>query len=562
MRRITARRSGTALCALPHRAGRFWLQVPSLVSGIVLTLLISTPASSQVPAPGTGEIPASDSMLERHLKLKGYLRLRFDAMESLDLNRGPTPTTGQPIFPVSPSDPNATLTSANMRLRLDPSIRVGWGVSVHARIDILDNLVLGSTPEGLPASGWAPMSGGSATMAPPSAGVNSESDSVRVKRAWGEVIMPIGVLSAGRMGSVINWGTGFFINSGNCLDCDLGDVGDRVTFAIPILEHVVALAFDFGASGPTSAALRTDAQPFDVDRRDDVLSWAIAIARYDTPKVVERYRRAGRLVLQYGAVASIRTQEWDVPAYYLTGDRSRKYTDKDMVRRGLLAFAADLWFGLRYKGWTVDLEAAMVLSSIDNASLMPGTQFLQTVMARQFGGVARVQHSWSRLLLALELGAASGDSAPGFGVYPPLNQYTTQPGDLDGPQVSIPGDTNVNNFRFNPDYHVDQILWRRIIGTVTDAFYARPSARFRLLDGMYIDAALISSFALEAGTTPSGERPLGVELDLGLSYRMEPGFEFRLNYAVLLPLAGLRNVRLDLDPEPAHLFHAIIAFRL
>ena len=533
-----------------------------LAPALLFILLTSSQATAQVPSPGVGEIPASASLLERHFDLSGYLRLRFDVLENLDLNRGPTPTTKQPIFPVVPGDPNATITSANMRLRLDPTIRVGWGVSVHARVDVLDNMVLGSTPEGLPASGWAPMSGGASSMAPPSAGVNSVSDSIRVKRAWGEVILPIGVLSAGRMGSVIDWGTGFFINSGNCLDCDLGDVGDRLTFAIPMLGHVFAFAFDFGASGPTSAALRTDGQPFNVDNRDDVLSWALVFTNYQTPQVVERYRRAGRLVLQYGAVASVRTQQWDVPSYYLTGDRSRAYTDKDMVRRGLLAFATDLWFGLRYKGWTVDIEGAMVLSSIDNASLLPGTEFVQAVTARQFGGVARVQHRWTDLQLTVELGVASGDSAPGFGVYPPLNQYTVQPGDLDGPQVQIPGDTDVNNFRFNPDYHVDQILWRRIIGTVTDAFYARPSARYRLLDGMWLDAAVIASSALEAGSTPSGERPLGVELDIGWSYRVEFGFEARLTYAVLFPLSGLRNVRLGLDPEPAHLFHAIIAYRL
>ena len=53
-----------------------------------------------------------------------------------------------------------------------------------------------------------------------------------------------------------------------------------------------------------------------------------------------------------------------------------------------------------------------------------------------------------------------------------------------------------------------------------------------------------------------------MELDLGWIYRVEFGFEARLTYAVLFPLGGLRNVRLGLDPEPAHLFHAIIVYRL
>ncbi len=100
------------------------------------------------------------------------------------------------------------------------------------------------------------------------------------------------------------------------------------------------------------------------------------------------------------------------------------------------------------------------------------------------------------------------------------------------------------------------------MGTVTDAFYARPSARYALLPGLWLEGALISSTALQGASTPSGEAPLGVELDLGLSYRLEPGFEARAAYAVLFPLAGLRNTALDLDPQPAQLLHLILAFRL
>ncbi len=532
-----------------------------LVAGLLL-LALPCPALAQMPAPGAGDMPPAESFLDRHLDLDGYLRLRFDTLENLDLNHGVTPTTGQPLFPVSPSDPDATIFSANMRARLEPSVRIGWGVSIHARIDLLDNIVLGSTPEGLPATAWVPMSAGSASQASPEAGKNSGIDAVRVKRVWGEVITPIGLLSAGRMGAIIDWGTGFFVNSGSCIDCDRGDVGDRVAFAMPILGHLIAAAFDFGASGPTSEAMRADAQPFNIDRHDDVLSGALVIANYDLPEVVERYRRAGRVVLQYGLMGSVRTQEYDVPAYYLTGDLKRRYNDKDMVRRGLLAAAGDLWFGLRYRGWTVDVEAAMLYSRIENASLLPGTEFIPDVTALQFGGVARASHAWQTVDVGFEVGMASGDDAPGFGVRLPLTQLSAKPGDIDGPQTQIPGDTTVNNFRFNPDYHVDQILWRRIIGTVTDAIYLRPRVTWEPLEGLRLEGVLITSLAMEPASTPSGERPLGVELDLSLSYRMELGFLLRADYAVLFPLSGLRNTRLDLDPEPAHVFHVILAYLL
>jgi len=527
---------------------------------VLATALLLPALAAAQPVEPAAQPETITAKLDRHIDLHGYFRTRFDVMDNFDLNHGTTPTTGQPLFPLPTSGEGGPLTSANMRMRLEPVVRVGWGVTIQARIDFLDNIVLGSTPESLPASVQAPMSGGATRMVPPQAGRNGEVDSVRVKRAWGDVALPFGVLSVGRMGALIDWGTGFFINSGNCIDCDQGDVGDRVSFATPLFNHILGFAFDFGASGPTSATLRADPQPYDLDRRDDVRSYALLFARYDTPEVIERYRRAGRTVLQYGLVASLRTQEYDVPIYYLTGEADREYDADDVVRRGLLAFGGDAWFGLRRGGFSVDLEAALVVSRVKNASLLPGVDTRNEVSARQWGGVGRAEYRWPRVRLNLELGVASGDSAPGFGVRPPLYQVSSQPGDLDGPQIRLPGDTTVDNFRFNPDYHVDLILWRRIIGTVTDAFYARPSVSWEPLHDLWLDGALISSTALEASSTPSGERPLGVELDLGARYRLELGFEARLTYGVLFPLSGFRNNQLGLDPEPAHTLHVVLAY--
>jgi len=520
-------------------------------------------ATAQVPLPGAAELPAGGGFLDKHFSLKGYLRVRFDVLDNFDLDHGPTPTTGRPLFPVPPSDSGrGPLASANMRLRLEPTVRIGLGVSVHARVDVLDNIVLGSTPDGLPASAFAPTSGASARALPPAAGINASVDSIRVKRVWGQAVLPFGTLSVGRMGALIDWGTGFFINSGGCLDCDLGDEGDRIALTMPLFGHLVTFAFDFGASGPTSASLGLYPQAFDLDRRDNVLSWALAIARYDLPRVVERYRRAGRAVIQYGLLASLRSQRYDVPAYYLTADLDREYGPDDVVKRDLLAFAADLWFGLRWGGLTLDVELALLVSSIGNASLLPGTVLLQRITARQLGGVARARYRWRRWTFGLELGFASGDNAPGFGVRSSLDQLTSQPGDLDGPQFRLPGDTTVNNFRFNPDYRVDLILWRRVIGAVSDAFYARPSVRWEPLRGLALWSAAITSLAIEPASAPGGTRPLGVELDAGASYRFAPGFEVSLMYGLLFPLSGLDNARLGLDAAIAQTLHAILAFRL
>ena len=87
------------------------------------------------------------------VEVSGYLRTRGEALYNFDLDRGLQPN-GQPLFPVSQSDPTAqTLTQWDMRWRTDVKLYApGSMVGVKARIDALDNLVLGSLPEGIPSA--------------------------------------------------------------------------------------------------------------------------------------------------------------------------------------------------------------------------------------------------------------------------------------------------------------------------------------------------------------------------------------------------------------------------
>src|SRR5581483_108467 len=99
-------------------------------------------------------------------------------------DRGPTPS-GQTLFPISPTDNTKTLSSADMRVRTDLSAY--WpdgGSAVHVRLDALDNIQLGSAATGSPS--------GSTSNAP---------GAIIVKRAWGEVQTPLGLVAVGRMGN-------------------------------------------------------------------------------------------------------------------------------------------------------------------------------------------------------------------------------------------------------------------------------------------------------------------------------------------------------------------------
>jgi uncharacterized protein (TIGR04551 family) len=195
-------------------------------------------------------------------QLDGYLRTRADGYYNLDLDRGLTPS-GQALFPVPLGDSRGQwMTGADMRLRTDLALYAPGGtVAVKVRADLLDNLGLGSLPDGAPL--------GSTTQRAPT-------NFLRLKRAWGEVLTPFGVIAAGRMGN--QWGLGMLANAGDCLDCDSGDAADRIAFVTPVAGHLWALAYDFTSVGPVST--RKAGGVVDVEPGDRVNSVTFAVLNW------------------------------------------------------------------------------------------------------------------------------------------------------------------------------------------------------------------------------------------------------------------------------------------
>ena len=70
-----------------------------------------------------------------------------------------------------------------------------------------------------------------------------------------------------------------------------------------------------------------------------------------------------------------------------------------------------------------------------------------------------------------------------------------------------PRDRTVDNFRFHPDYRIDRILFREIIGTVTDAVYLRPHARATLAKNeAFAVTASVVNLRFPMTTWPSNKR--------------------------------------------------------
>ena len=496
---------------------------------------------------GQDIVPSTETRFE----LDGYLRLRSEALYNLDLDRGPTPS-GQLLFPVSVSDPKQqTLTYHDLRLRTDfAAYAPGGVVAVKARVDMLDNMPLGGSADGIP--------GGSTTQRPP------EDTAFRIKRAWGEVLTPVGYIAAGRMGH--HWGLGMLGNSGDCADCDSGDAADRITFITAAASHIFAVAYDFSAAG-YNVPRKNETRSVDIEPSAQVRTFTFAILNWRDDAARKRRAKAGKATFEYGGSYARRWQSNDIPATYLQVAADNEIDAAQVVARGLNANVFDVWSRLSFPGFRVEVEGAYMTSTFEQASLVPGLLMQQRVESRQYGAVLESEGGDpdGPFGAGLDLGYASGDDAPGFGARNDLGSLEApQAGDLDGPQGVPPYDFRVDNFRFHPDYHVDRILFREIIGTVTDATYIRPHVRVRLLDfgtgRLQASLAGIASWANYASSTPGGEKYLGFEIDPTLVYTSDDGFSAAFEHALLLPGAGLNNPDLGLTAKPAQIYRLRLSF--
>ena len=484
---------------------------------------------------------------ETKVSVTGTFRVRAESLYDLDLDRGPTPS-GQQLFPLPLSNPSSHLISAaDMRLQSDISFYAPFAsVAVKARIDAPDNLVLGGTPDGIP--------GGSATQVPTAA--------LRIRRIYGEALTPFGILAAGRMGST--WGLGILTNGGDCVDCDSGDAADRIAFITPIGGFIWAASFDFSATGPT-AATASQAHLVDLDPTTAVRTVTFAFLKWKDDAGRERRRRAGKSTFDLGAYASYRWQQNDVPATYLPLATPVPITATQVMYRGYQAAAFDIWARLVGPKHHIEAEGAVLLANVAQPSLIPGVLLKQPLTALQIGAALESEFGdpADTFTGGVDAGYASGNNAPGFGVNTAINAAQAKPGDLSGSQINA-SNLQDNAFRFHSDYRIDRILFREIIGTVTDAVYFRPHVRWNIVrlgqSALTAEVAGIASIAAFGASAPGQKAPLGVEIDPTLAYGAKDGFGVALEHAVLFPLEGLDNPQLGLKARPAQLIRLRLTY--
>jgi uncharacterized protein (TIGR04551 family) len=535
------------------------------------------------------------------VEFDGYYRVRTDYLYDMNLGQGYNNGALQalPPFP-QPSEcmsgvigqPPATscgdkgLGNANMRLRIEPTLNISDQVRVRSQFDIFDNLILGSTPDSLVNPYQANPTinnptqpvGQTSTAAPTdilSTTQNSYASSILAKQAWGEIDTELGSLRFGRM--PWHFGRGMYFNRGDCADCEGGTVVDRLMVLTTLYGHQLALAWDFGAQGydigyTNLGQTNSGGFPLDLTQKDDVTQLMASITRIDDAKTWRERIATGDVVVNYGAQLVYRSQ--DYATFNVNPATNSAYTSSTgqpgqtaltsndlgnsntLVNVNALLFIPSVWFKLGWKALTLEFEGDALLGKMGNA----GPLRLDTTQSDQ--GLRILQAGWvlagdlklynDSLFIGLETGGATGDQAElaynsttNSFYYPYLNyrwKFVPQPA----------GDHSLNDFHFSPEYHVDEILFRRILGTVTNAIYVKPSIAYWLdLDSskireVGISGGLIYSFAPVPVSTPGNSMNYGIEMDLGLQYRnRRENFYAGLTWGVFWPMAALSRPQVD-----------------
>ncbi len=521
-----------------------------------------------------GSYPGQQRRTTQIVEIDGYLRVRTDWLHNLNLGQKYVMDGGNLRLPPYPLPLECGTIAAieqngcgsknfgggNLRLRLEPTINISDQVRVVSQVDVLDNTVMGSTadsivsttPRSMDRSNLAPSGALSGSQDPPEVGRNGYLSSIRAKRAWGEVDTEFGSLRFGRM--PWHFGRGIAFHNGNCADCEGGTTVDRIMAISQVYGHQLAVAWDFGYQGYHLGAIDTgrhapSSPPMDLSQDDDVFQLMAAFTLVDDDRKFRDKVDAGELAVNYGVQIVYRNQNADVydlatpdrpGAGMTTGDGT---LTRDDLAGGLatnvdtLMFLPGLWFKLGWKILTIEAEAQAVLGRIDNAGPLAQDPSNKHLTVQQIGWVLATELRLYRnaFFLGFETGGATGDQAENTASY--LNhrwKFVQQP----------TGDTRLTDFKFNPDYQVDQILFRRIYGSISNAIYVKPSMIYWMdlveQRQLGLSAAILYSLAPVRVATPGNSLSYGIEVNFGLSYRNPAdGFYAGATYGVLWPMGAL-----------------------
>ncbi len=516
----------------------------------------AAPAAEPKVASAPAYIPPVYKTTERLPRFEhhGYFRTRMNYFGNYDLNTRGTSPVGAPLNSsqrgsdaqenISEEDSDALL-GANMRFRYQPTIHITESVRISGTLDIMDNFVLGTSPNGLKHD-WGAKQFYSFDGASSSDTDSILSNAVRVKALYGEADTIIGTFRAGRVPT--HWGMGLVYNDGGVykrdqqiieghgwknLDANASDAIDKIEWRIrdPFFDVLyLDFSWDFVNSGIASYSPDSHAQAFDLNESDDVLQFTISI--FDRPisqqEIDTRYRKlfeTREWVADWGVFYSYREQGQSPEPTAIQLD-SGAYASYQMFAKGAEAHVFDLW-GRFYiplpKEVMLRLEAEFV-GAIGSVELDDGDEGKERDIV-QIGMGIEAEVWWRDLVAGLKTGFAWADN------------------------MVYSGDEMIEEFipmgsllRFDANYRVDEIMFNELMGGINNAWYLNLYGEYKFpleLSQMTMSLGarldLMTAAALEKEATPGNSIWYGFEADAKLFYEESDRFRFEIGAGVFVP---------------------------
>lgn len=525
----------------------------------VTTSAVATPVESSALVTPT-VIPPAPKTSERMPRFEhhGYFRTRLTAFGNYDLNTYGTSPVAAPLTSsqrgssqqenIDMSDEDALL-GGNLRFRYSPTLHITESVRIAGTFDIMDNLVLGTTPNGL-RTNWGSDAFFSFNGAEP---VNAETigmNAVAVKALYGEADTLLGTFRAGRVPA--HWGLGIVYNDGGvykreqqlieghgwkCLDCDSSDAIDRVEWQIrdPFFDALYFnFSWDFVNSGLASYNLQQDSlgQSFDLSEKDDVIQFTLSI--FDRPiaqqEIDERYHALFETrdwTADWGVLFSYRKQDIAAePDAQQNGDGNA--ATYDLFEKEATAYVVDLWgrFFIPCPNEVMLRLEAEFVGVFGSVELDTGNEGKSRDIT-QIGFAFEAETWWRDLIAGTKIGVAWADNMvySGHSLVEQLDEV---------PMGSI--------LRFDPNYTVDQIMFRELMGGVNNAWYVNLYGEYKfpltlsqmtMALGARVD--LTTSGAIEKSATPGNASWYGFEANARLFYDESDRFRFEIGAGIFVP---------------------------
>ncbi len=491
------------------------------------------------------------------IEWSGLFRLRTGIRNNFDLDTQGSSRFLPPVESYTPTGNPADSEaeshwSTNMSLRLEPTIFITEDIKIHTEIAFLDNVILGS--QSISQHSDNPLKDRTAI-----GDQFSFNNLIEINELYGEVNTIFATLYAGRMDDV--WGLGMYTNSGDCNDCNFGNHVDRAKLQTNLFGFYLTGTWDFPNEGVTTRSpFSFGGQPYDISQIDEADQWTISVEK--VARTREELEKQSNALLEENAWVpeggiQYRYQSQEGAFVSGLGDSFDPAAPPTLIYKGASVHVVDAWGRLLYQPEEdrfikLNLEVLGAFGNVDNVTNGPVGEpennealincFNEDVRAGNQARCTRddsgnsTQRSLTQFGLALET-EFRFNSPVIFG----LNGGIASGGDSAAWGTS--GKPDLDFFRFNPDYHVDLILFREVIGTVTNAYYVNPNLKLRFFEtserhlALNVDAIFSGVVNKKGGVSDEGL--LGFELDAGLSYVMRDLFTATIEGGMLFPFDGL-----------------------